>query len=136
LDTDGAASGGGLQKEKQFFCERQWFKMDGFLEMVERKWKSIRERCPEEAYSLDKWHGCMAALRGFLKGWGRNVRGEYRRRRDDLIRQIQIIDVEWVGESPLQEERIKQRYQLEEELEKVMEAEELYWKQRGGENGP
>jgi hypothetical protein len=35
-----------------------------------------RERSPEEAYSLEKWHGCVAALRSFLQ----RVGAKYKRR--------------------------------------------------------
>jgi hypothetical protein len=71
-------------------------------------------------------------LRNFLKGWGRNIRGECNRKREDIMRQIQEMDESGVNDGHNQDERLKLTYQLEEELEKVMEAEEIYLKQRGG----
>jgi hypothetical protein len=43
---------------------------------------------------MDKWHGGVATLRNFLKGWGRNIRGEYRRKKEELMQQILKTDVE------------------------------------------
>jgi len=43
---------------------------------------------------------------------------------------IQLSDSE-ILQNNIGSELIKERYRLEMELEKIMEAEELYWKQRG-----
>jgi hypothetical protein len=111
LDTGG---GQGEQIERQFYFEKQWCQMDGFLKLVDNKWGETKNKCPDNVYSLDKWHGCVALLRNFLKGWGRNVRGDYRRKKNELMEQIQCID----GEMPAQgggadAERWRKRYQLE-----------------------
>jgi mannosylglycoprotein endo-beta-mannosidase len=101
--------------------------MEGFIETVADKWRQNRDRCLARAYSMDKWHGGVATLRNFLKGWGRNIRGEYKRRKQELLQQILKTDVEEPTGGQL-----CRRYQLEEEVEKLMEAEEIYWQQRGG----
>jgi hypothetical protein len=62
-------------------------------------------------------------------------KGEYKRRRKELVRQIQLIDGEGVNDELLQAEQLQKRYQLEEDLEKIMEAEEIYWQQRGEKSG-
>jgi hypothetical protein len=49
--------------------------MEGFIETVEDKWRQNRDRCPARAYSMDKWHGGVATLRNFLKGWGAERKG-------------------------------------------------------------
>jgi hypothetical protein len=67
LDIGGGERIGGA---KQFFFERQWLNEEGFLEMVKARWETSRDKCPERAYSLDKWHGCITELRRYLKGWG------------------------------------------------------------------
>jgi exonuclease III len=90
LDT---GEGAGTHKERQFFFEKQWCHTEGFLQLVDNKWGEVRAKCPEEAYSLDRWHGGGgSALRNFLKGWRRNIRGDYKKERDELMRQIQDID--------------------------------------------
>jgi hypothetical protein len=73
--------GGGYSRMSRFFFERQWNKMEGFDSLVMEKWRGFKAKCPPEAYSLDAWHGILANMRRFLKGWGQNVRGEYRRKR-------------------------------------------------------
>jgi hypothetical protein len=45
----------------------------------------IKNRSLDDAYSLDVWHGGLAALRQFLKGWGANLRGEYRRKKKSIL---------------------------------------------------
>lgn len=37
LDTNGEVKGRGQKLGRQFFCECQWFKMDGFLGVIEEK---------------------------------------------------------------------------------------------------
>ncbi|KAG2610412.1 hypothetical protein PVAP13_4KG200001 [Panicum virgatum] len=63
-------------KKKQFYFEKQWLKQDGFSQRLKDKWKEGQNRCPEGAYSLDKWHGLLRLLRQNLRGWGDNIRGD------------------------------------------------------------
>ena len=77
---------------RHFFYERQWAKTEGFLEKVNLKWGEIMSKCPATAYSMDRWHGGMCGLRQYLKGWGNNIRGEYKRERKILLEKIQKID--------------------------------------------
>ena len=62
--------------------------------------------------------------------WGSNTRGEYRRQKADLMSRILSIDEKLQHSSDT--ELITERHRLEGELEKIMEVEELYWRQRGG----
>jgi len=63
--------------------------------------------------------------------WGSNTRGEYRRQKADLMSRILSIDEKLQHSSDI--ELITERHRLVGELEKIMEAEELYWRQKGGE---
>lgn len=58
----------GAPRPKYFFFQEQWFHSDGFHKMVSDKWGEFRARFNDHAYSLDRWHGCLQALRKFLKG--------------------------------------------------------------------
>jgi len=89
-------------------------------------------KCPESSYSLDRWHSGVSALRTFLKGWGRNIRGDYRRTKNCIIQQIQELDTNMENFGFNHDMSVK-RIQLEKELENIMGAEEIYWQQRGGE---
>ena len=63
---------------------------------------------------------------------GGNLRGEYKRRKTELLIQIQTLDTQ-EERRHLSEEESQKRGILKEELEHLMELEELYWQQRGGE---
>ena len=89
LLSDGTAK---ALEPRQFFFEKQWTAQKGFSELIQQKWGEASERHPVGAYSVDKWHGNMSRLRKFLKGWGANLRGEYRRAKTDLLARIQEID--------------------------------------------
>ena len=48
---------------RQFFFEKQWFKQEGFIQLIKEKWEADQARHPDEAYSLDKWHKNLCLLR-------------------------------------------------------------------------
>ena len=89
-------------------------------------------KCPDTAYSLDRWHGGVCGLRQFLKGWGLNARGEYKRQKQFLLDRIQEIDSRGQQSRELPSDA-HDRALLEANLENLMEAGEIYWRERGGE---
>lgn len=66
-----------------------------------------------------------------MKGWGNNKRGEYRRKKTEITNQLTKIDEELSQVQGITE-MWELRYKLEDELEQLYEAEESYWRQRGG----
>ena len=119
---------------RQFYFEKQWFLRDGFDSLLQQKWLQISERHPEGAYSLDKWHGNLSFLRQFLKGWGANVRGEYKRSKLNLMKQLKILDdiIENGDNGPTV---MSERYIIEEKMEKLMEIGIILAKKRGEKSG-
>lgn len=115
-----------ITRQPQFFFERHWNNLEGFGAIVAEKWQQVIDKCPIEAYSLDVWHGALTAMRRFLKGWGANLRGEYKMRRGQILSKIQKID-EYEREGGLCLESNGERHVLEMELERIMEEEEIYW---------
>ena len=75
------------------------------------------------------------ALRQFLKGRGANLRGGYKRRKEEVLGRIQKLNERLENPSSLniKGELLKERYALEAQLEHILEVEELYCQQRGGE---
>ena len=65
-------------------------------------------------------------------GGGGNLRGEYKRRKNELLARIQELDNTSNADNP-EGDHFSHRARLECELEKLMEKEEIYWQQRGGE---
>ena len=77
LDSGERKNGG----RRQFFFEKQWLKQEDFLQRVRDKWEEGQLKSPEGIYSLDKWHGLLGILRKKFKGWGDNLKGEFRRKK-------------------------------------------------------
>jgi hypothetical protein len=125
----GHGRGCGGVKERQIFFERQRCQLKGFRDLVDNKWDETKTKFLEAAYSLYKWHECVVTLSNFLKGWGRNIRGEYKREREMLMGQIQQIDT---GEGSSRADQAKMRAKLEYGLEKLMEMEEIYYERHLG----
>ena len=67
------------------------------------------------------WKACMKV----------NIKGDYRRKKEALLKQISDIDSS-EQQGILSKEKWTHRIQIEAELESLMEKEELYWKQRSG----
>jgi mannosylglycoprotein endo-beta-mannosidase len=121
-----------VRKRPQFFFEKQWNKLEGFNDLVKEKWLEFKVKSPPGAYSLNVWQGMIANLRRFLRGWGANVRGDYRKEREKILAEIQAIDAE-EDCCALCEIQVRKRQEMEVKLEELMESEEIYWQQRGGE---
>jgi hypothetical protein len=121
-----------FRKQPQFFFEKQWNKLGGFTDLIKEKWLEFKVKSPPGAYSLNVWQGMIANLRRFLRGWGANVRGDYRKEREKILAEIQAIDAE-EDCCALCEIQVRKRQEMEVKLEELMESEEIYWQQRGGE---
>jgi exonuclease III len=63
-------------RPRYFFYEQQWAKEPNFSQLVIGKLMEAGSRCPEQCYSLDRWHGSLALLKSFLKGWNIQKMGE------------------------------------------------------------
>lgn len=123
---------GKLNRTSQFRFERFWIKEEGFIELVNTKWRTLVSKWPDAAYSLDKWHGGLCGLRQYLHGWSNNIRGDYKRAKLRLTKEMEDIDKKQ-NKGEADEDILAKRFSLEIELEKLMEAEEIYWQQRGSE---
>jgi len=88
-------------------------------------------RCPEQCYSLDKWHGSLVLLRSFLKGWNIQRMGEQKKNKFELKEELQRIDKQ-AEIRELSSQEWEHRYVVERDLEQVYLMEESYWKQRAG----
>lgn len=83
---------GKLNRTSQFRFERFWIKEEGFIELVNTKWRTLVSKWPDAAYSLDKWHGGLCGLRQYLRGWSNNIRGDYKRAKLRLTKEMEDID--------------------------------------------
>jgi hypothetical protein len=97
-----------------FHFEKQWlplpnFKEEVFMKMAESM-LAHRDNC-----ALDMWQWMMAHLRNFLRGYEANIKGDQRKRKDDLKRCIAELD-EKADKDELDSVGWANGYCLEEEL--------------------
>lgn len=122
-------NGEGMQvKSRQFHFGKHWFLQEGFKALVIQK-RGEFYLSMGAGNSLDNWQDCVRKMRKFLKGWGANIWGTTRKKKQELLQLIQELDSRSEGHDLTALEW--RRYQLEEELIEVYRAEELYWQQKG-----
>lgn len=104
-----------------------WLQQVGFKEMIIKKLPDRNGRNIQ-----DYWEAVKIEVRKVCKGWGANLRGSMKRKKQELLSEIQKIDdkAELVQ---LSQEEWRRRYKLEEELEKIYADEEIIWHKRSGE---
>ena len=84
----------GASRPIYFFFENKWLLDLDFTTLISQKWQEVKERRPENCYSLNAWHGSLCAIRQFLKGWGIKQAGENKKIRSALLTQLEAIDRE------------------------------------------
>jgi len=109
-----------------FRFDPTWLTQEGFKNWVTERW-SIRLK-PE---SLDHWHVISGILRRAMKGWGANFGSSMRKHKQQLLLEIAEIDKEAFS-TVLPPTTWAHRYGLEQELQEIYTAEEIYWQKRGG----
>jgi len=121
----------GNTRSSYFSFNEQWLLQEGFCEMVQDRWRWIRDAYLSSDYSLDIWHGCLLKLRQFLRGWNLKWKGAQRANKDCITKRIQELDI--VAEDRLLSmEEWNESISLEDELDSFIRLEEIYWKQSSG----
>jgi hypothetical protein len=113
--------------QRTFRFEPSWFLEPDFKDEVIKHWP-VRSG----GVVLDTWQQQSQGLRKFLKEWGANLRGEYRRERKNLTNELQRLDSK-EGLDCHNDAEWRERYKLEKALMQLFSAEEVYWQQRSGE---
>jgi hypothetical protein len=106
------------KNNKPFKFELGWLLKDGFFELVSDVWlKEKRGVTP-----LQKWQNKIRRLRQFLRGWGENIAGAYKKEKQewDKLAETQLLSQ--------QEWDLKQC--VKERLAQLLREEELSWFQR------
>lgn len=118
-------------KTSRFYFKRKWMGHESFKGLLHHKWLEFVSKANDKVYSLDKWTSCVAMLRSFLRGWGANLNGEYKRKKTILLDQLRNLDslAELHG---LNSEEWSHRYSIEADLEQTYAMEENHWHQRSG----
>lgn len=106
----------------QFKFDLSWFNNPEFFEMVEKIWHK-----PCRASSvLDKFQQKIKLFKQFFKGWGFNVQGEMRKKRQELHDELVILE-DLEETSRISREQIIRKHWILYENFKLLEQEEMYW---------
>jgi hypothetical protein len=105
--------------------------------MVKNEWRSVHN----ESSPIESWQKKIRHLRQFLRGWARNISGEYKKEKERLLNIIDSLDIK-AETSPLNESERLLKKDSDERLAKLRRDEETKWAQRakvkhiqeGGEN--
>ena len=123
LDT-----GDSLRLQQFYFrFSAHWLTQDGFKEWVQSKWPARVKADP-----LDHWHIVSSKLRRAIKGWGQNKDSQQKKEKYSILSRIKLLD-EWSNSRPLAPIEWNERYELDKELQKILEDEEIQWQKRSGE---
>jgi hypothetical protein len=72
--------------------------------------------------------------RQYLRGWAANKTGEARRTKQGILSKLEEVDKKQECQD-VESDPWRERYQLEASLDQIYHKEEIYWQQRGSENG-
>jgi hypothetical protein len=102
---------------EDFKTESSWFLDPSLKSEVRRHWPVRRG-----GGVLDYWHHQQVTLRRFMKGWGANFRGQHKRDKKFLTKEILRFDSR-EGVVGLSDVEWRERYAIEKQLMQVFTAE-------------
>jgi hypothetical protein len=116
-------------RSSSFLFEKGWLALPGFSDLLLHKcfeFGRVRGHCFD---LIDVWQWHSRKLRGFLRGWGANLRKDSMAEKNEILQQISVLDsmADGVG---LNDDRWGLCYHLEESLMLIYQREEDYWRQR------
>jgi hypothetical protein len=112
-------------KSSHFSFELSWLKQEGFMDMVTNEWRSVTNG----PTPIESWKKKIRHLRKFLRGWARNVSGEYKKEKERLLNIIDSLDIK-AEISRLSECERKEKKEADERLAFLRRNEESKWAQR------
>jgi exonuclease III len=111
--------------QPRFSFELFWFSQEGFYDMVAAEWAAISTG----NNPIDRWQNKIRHLRRFLKGWAKNMSGNYRVEKERLTLIIDSLDIK--AESlPLSSAERDALKDANERLARLRRDEETKWAQR------
>jgi hypothetical protein len=114
-------------KAKYFYFQEKWLESKDFIKTINDKWSDTKASLTTNSYSLDVWHGCLRALRKYLRGWDLRNKGEQKAIKLGLTKRVEEIDL--IAEQRLLTmEEWDERIDLENKLEEMSRLEDLQWK--------
>jgi hypothetical protein len=116
------------EKTKQFCFETSWIKHPEYHKKVQEIWE--KEVTAKNA--VEMWYIKLNRVKKFLKGWGINIKGQNKRYKEIL--QKELGEIEKMEEVTLTAQILERKTSIQTELLKILEEEELYWHKRSNLN--
>jgi hypothetical protein len=115
-----------FKQQHGFRFEMAWLSQRGFREQVVASW-------PERGDSTiqDFWKEIKVYTRRFCRGWGANINSQIKKDKIDLLNKMKNLDME-MENNGLSASQWQQRYEWENDLERIYQFEEIQWQRRGG----
>jgi hypothetical protein len=119
--------GGKTKSKKQppFKFELGWLLKDSFFEVVSEVWKKENRGTTP----MQRWQNKMRRLRQFLREWGENMNGAYKKEKQELLRKAEELD-KMVESQLLSQREWDLKQSIHERLNQLLREEEIKWFQR------
>jgi hypothetical protein len=116
---------GHIGNKGTFSFELSWLSHDGFEKMITREWNIVTKG----ASPIERWQNKIRHLRCFLKGWAKNMSGQYKKERERLSILIDELDIKAETTILSVDERERLR-KANDSINKLRRDEEAKWAQR------
>jgi exonuclease III len=114
-----------LGNRPRFSFELHWLRHDGFYDMIVREWQSVTTG----SAPMDRWLNKLRHIRRFLKGWAKNLSGQYKKEKERLLSIIDELDLKAESIRLSEQERDALRT-ANDKMAKLRREEEAKWAQR------
>lgn len=105
--------------------ENVWLRMDQFKQILKDTWEKPVNRDIAE----DIWARKLQMVKQVMRAWRKQYMRQHKEKKEELVQQIKLLDdIEEVG--VLSEGDWEKRKDLRAQLDEVLMAESIYWKQR------
>jgi hypothetical protein len=58
-----------------------WLLRDGFIDMIRELWSSTTSGHTP----MERWQGKIRRVRQYLRGWAKNISGQYKKEKEDIL---------------------------------------------------
>jgi hypothetical protein len=114
-----------MTTQPMFKFELGWLLRDGFMEMINEIWtNTVVGRTP-----MERWQGKIHRLRQHLRGWAKNVSGQYKKEKKEILNILDLRDKK-AEHTPLQADELNVKQCLNNRLTQLLREEEIKWYQR------
>jgi hypothetical protein len=97
--------------QPMFKFELWWLLRHGFMEIVRDIWTHMVVHCT----LMEIWQGKIHRLRQYLRGWAKNISGQYNKEKKEIINTLDTLDKK-AEHTPLQAEEINIKQCLNNQL--------------------